>query len=407
MGRGRPGTGVEPLKTCIRINFTYRGKHHRETLDLEPTPPNIKAAARLVERIRREIVVGVFDYEATFPKAKPPSAPDPAPVVEAALEPEPHNERGFTTFSEAWLKSQVVEKATMEGYRSALRKIWQPVFGERDIASIKPSEIKQVIADRSQKFTAKTINNNLIPLRQLYLFAIDDELVEKSPVTNIRNRKHQSPLPDPFSADEMDRIVGHMEAHSPELVWNWFAFAFATGLRPSEQVVLHWSDIDWDQETARVQRALVKAEIKDTKTYLVRDVDLNARALAALRRQKVHSFMRGPDTPIFLNPITNRPWPDEKQQREKFFLPALQALGIRRRGAYQTRHTFATIALMGGVNPAYIARQLGHTTTAMLFKHYAKWIDGADKGREARKMGSLFEDRPEGSKHRRSRSRKA
>ena len=27
--------------------------------------------------------------------------------------------------------------------------------------------------------------------------------------------------------------------------------------------------------------------------------------------------------------------------------------------------------------PAYIARQLGHASTAMLFKHYAKWIDGA------------------------------
>lgn len=38
---------------------------------------------------------------------------------------------------------------------------------------------------------------------------------------------------------------------------------------------------------------------------------------------------------------------------------------------------------MGG----YIARQLGHTNTAMLYKHYAKWIDGSDKGREGTKMG--------------------
>ncbi|EJL26614.1 phage integrase family protein [Caulobacter sp. AP07] len=44
----------------------------------------------------------------------------------------------------------------------------------------------------------------------------------------------------------------------------------------------------------------------------------------------------------------------------------------RRRGAYQTRHTFATIPLMGGINPAYIARQLGHASLAMVFKVYAK-----------------------------------
>jgi len=43
-------------------------------------------------------------------------------------------------------------------------------------------------------------------------------------------------------------------------------------------------------------------------------------------------------------------------------------------------------------NPAYIARQLGHTTTAMLFKHYARWIDGADRGREAAKLAALFGD---------------
>ena len=33
--------------------------------------------------------------------------------------------------------------------------------------------------------------------------------------------------------------------------------------------------------------------------------------------------------------------------------------------------------------PAYIARQMGHKNAQMLFKVYAKWIDGADQGREA------------------------
>ena len=60
------------------------------------------------------------------------------------------------------------------------------------------------------------------------------------------------------------------------------------------------------------------------------------------------------------------------------------------RDAYQTRHTYATLALMAGVNPAYIARQLGHANMAMLFKHYSKWIDGADAGREKSKLNKVF-----------------
>lgn len=94
--------------------------------------------------------------------------------------------------------------------------------------------------------------------------------------------------------------------------------------------------------------------------------------------------MKGADAPIFENPSSRLPWPDVQDQRKLYFHPTLLRLGLRKRDAYQTRHTFATLALMAGVNPAYIARQLGHANTAMLFKHYSKWIDGADAGARSR-----------------------
>jgi len=379
MGRGKRGSGVEPLKECIRLRFTYARKRRYETLDLAPTPTNIKAAEKLVARIRQEIALGIFDYEATFPKgnAEAPDAEEAWPL-------------GFTTYSEAWLKTAIVAKSTLRSYHEALRTVWQPAFGERDIATIKKSEIKAIIAERIKVCTAKTVNNNLIPIRQVYEAAIDEEILEKSPLANIRNLKHQGPLPDPFDPEEMEIILAGLAARHDERVWCRFAFAFFTGVRPSEQIAVRWSDVDWRLKTIRIQRALVRSEIKGTKTSSIRDIDLNERALAVLQRMKAHSFMRGIESPIFINPITNEPWADEKRQREVFFVPTLRAIGIRMRPPYQTRHTFATIALMGGVNPSYIARQLGHTSTAMLYKHYAKWIDGADKGRESAKMGLLF-----------------
>jgi len=45
---------------------------------------------------------------------------------------------------------------------------------------------------------------------------------------------------------------------------------------------------------------------------------------------------------------------------------------------------------MAGVDPAYISGQLEHTSSEMLFKHYAKWIVGADRGAEARKLNAAF-----------------
>lgn len=36
--------------------------------------------------------------------------------------------------------------------------------------------------------------------------------------------------------------------------------------------------------------------------------------------------------------------------------------------------------LMAGVNPAYVAKQMGHRDTKMFFGTYTKWINGADNG---------------------------
>ena len=227
----------------------------------------------------------------------------------------------------------------------------------------------------------------------LWIFAsivIVATLIDRSPLERIKSQKHQKREPDPFDREETERILTYMHERYDEQVWNWYEFAFGTGMRPSEQIVVQWRDVDWKRQSIRVERARVRAVEKSTKTRTVRDVDLTPRMMAVLRRQKAHSFMRGLDSPIFINPVTNTPWPDVQDQRKLYFHPALRALGIRSRDAYQTRHTYATTALMGGVNPAYIARQLGHKSAAMLFRHYSKWIDHADYGREAAKLNQIY-----------------
>jgi len=372
MGRGRPGTGVQALKTCIRVRFTWMGVRYVETLSLAPTSANIKAAERMMAKVFREIELGVFDYHASFPAS---STEVPA---------------GFTTYAREWLTTITVEKSTMQGYESAIEKIWAPAFGERHLGAIRPSEVKKEIAALAKRISGKTINNNLIPLRGIFEAAIDDLIIERSPLERVKSLPHQAPMPDPFDRAEMERIVSFMEDRYDEQIWNWYEFAFGAGMRPSEQIALRWGDVDWNCRTIRVQRARVRHVLKSTKTRTARDVDLTDRMIAVLNRQKKHSFMRGADAPIFLNPVTKTPWPDVQDQRKLYFHPALRALGIRSRDAYQTRHTYATTALMAGVNPAYISRQLGHKSPAMLFKHYSKWIDGADGGREAEKLNALY-----------------
>jgi integrase len=52
----------------------------------------------------------------------------------------------------------------------------------------------------------------------------------------------------------------------------------------------------------------------------------------------------------------------------------LEDLGIPYRRPYQSRHTAATLWLASGESPEWVARQMGHTTTEMLFRVYSRYI---------------------------------
>ena len=65
----------------------------------------------------------------------------------------------------------------------------------------------------------------------------------------------------------------------------------------------------------------------------------------------------------------------------------LQVLGLDRRRPYETRHTCATLWLAAGEAPEWIARQLGHTTTEMLFRVYSRYVPNL-----TRRDGSAFEN---------------
>jgi integrase len=175
-----------------------------------------------------------------------------------------------------------------------------------------------------------------------------DGVIEVSPLAKVKNRKHQKPPPDPFTREEMDMILTHMEDHYPHVIHDYFQFSFATELRPSEVIALRWGDIDWNRRTVTVSRAHVRHQEKGTKTHNVRDVDLNDMAVAALTRQKVATFMKGPNAHVFCSP-ESKPWLSERRLREDYFHPALKGCGVRLRKAYNTRHTFATIVSIRSV----------------------------------------------------------
>jgi integrase len=72
--------------------------------------------------------------------------------------------------------------------------------------------------------------------------------------------------------------------------------------------------------------------------------------------------------------------------------------GARYRNPYQTRHTFASSLLMLGVNPLYVAKQMGHVDTTMVNRIYGKWITGTGRGQEKKRLAALYTEVAQKSK---------
>lgn len=77
---------------------------------------------------------------------------------------------------------------------------------------------------------------------------------------------------------------------------------------------------------------------------------------------------------------------DYRNINRRIWTPTLKNLGLKHRRAYETRHTAATLWLAAGEAPEWIAKQMGHANTMMLFKVYSRYVPN-----NTRQDGSAFE----------------
>jgi integrase len=371
---GRTGSGVEVRESSIRLSFVFEGRPRKETLKtngepMPPTPANVKYAHRLAAEIRAKIKPGTFAYADYFPASK-------------------HATTGHgTTLGDQldlWLGLQTdKESSTLKGYRIAATW-WKKHLGAKALGALVHSDILKALATEPT-WTGKTRNNKVSVLRQALALAMRDGILRSNPLDGLEAAKHQKPPPDPFTRDEVEAILADMHQRYDPQVALYFEAKFFTGTRTSESLGLRWDSIDWRQGHMLVQEAIVLGEHKDrTKTHVARTVLLNSRALAALKEQKAHTFLK-PDGWVFMDPKTGERWVDDWTPREMYWRPCLKRLGIRYRSPYETRHTYATMMLMAGMTPAFCAKQLGHSVEQFL-RTYSKWIDG---GQNAVEMGKL------------------
>lgn len=358
MGRG-PGVRATGERS-IQIDFRYHGIRCRERLKLAPTPQNLKYAARLKATIEHEIATNTFDYARHFPESPRARRMALGPGASILLR------TALRDYCASLMGAVEPETARDYGNDAEILAGWFPK--ERTLAELTRKEIRKTIA--KQTLSRQRISNILRPLRGALEQALEEGTIASNPIQGFKLRKLEAPREtvDPFEPEEIESL-----AATPlgELwtVWAW------TGLRSGEIIGLEWDDVDLDGGRIHIRRAVRLGRAKSPKTQSgKRSIDLLPAAQAALeslsRRTRFDS--------VFRNPTTGEGW-HEAKALNRAFARACRTAKVRRRYVYQLRHTFATWALSAGENPAWIAKQMGHSDTQMLYRHYGKWMPRMDQ----------------------------
>lgn len=376
----------------LALDFRYKGQRCREQTKLEDTSANRKRLKNILDRIEAEILIGTFDYASFFPNsnkvatiANIDTQNIEARKIGAQKEIATSDCPTFHDFYLVWWNENEVRwrNSTKRTIQARLEKYLLPAFGDRPLNTITRPEILALRADicrnagKNGTMANVTVNKIMQSLRQI----LDEGALRyfyTSPFVGIKSLKKARTDVNPFSIDEVNLILDAVrEDFHPYLTVRFF-----TGMRTNEIDGLQWKYVDFEKRQIIIREGLVRGEMTDLKTdRSAREIDMTTLVYDALKEQEKRTkgmryvFCSSEGYTLSNTNFTKRVW-----------APLLRMIGLEYRRPYETRHTAATLWLASGEAPEYIARQMGHTTTEMLFRVYSRYVPNL-----TRQDGSAFE----------------
>ncbi|KZZ78852.1 integrase [Oleiphilus sp. HI0133] len=381
-------------KNQLYIDFRYDGKRYREATGLSDTPKNRAKVEQKLEIVEEQIASGVFVYGDHFGKPEASVKKEPvvpistaAPLISAVPSIQ-HCSVTFAEFFAEWLQENRVlwRNSHIKNIESMQKRYYVPYFGQRKLSEIVRADIlkfRSFLATRPGRGKNKNLSNNRInkildPLKRVFEEAAERYQIP-NPYVRIKPLKIRKSDVHPFTLTEVNKIINNVRKDYT----NYYTVRFFTGLRTGEIDGLKWKYVDFERRQLLIRETVVDGEEEYTKTdYSQRAIDMSGPVYKALQDQKKatahlseYVFCNLNGEHLEHNNVTKRVW-----------YPLLERLGLDKRRPYQSRHTSATLWLAAGENPEWIASQMGHANTEMLFKVYSRFVPNL-----TRRDGSAFE----------------
>jgi len=229
------------------------------------------------------------------------------------------------------------------------------------VSELSKKHMRGLVAKMSDTGVTQLTLNRRVSIIQAALnwAAGDEELIESNPVASFKCPRGEDKKIVPPSPADIRKILSVAPPH----VYRAVLLSFYLGVRvgSSELFRLSWEYVDMERRVVHVQAA------KKNKKVVWREVGVTADLAPMLSAWGDEDGWKGPLVHYNGHPIGHmkRAWES-----------TLKAAGIKRWFTpYAMRHAFATYALSNGADVGALAKVMGHSSTAMIHKHYQHVLD--------------------------------
>jgi len=340
-----PKVSLFNRKGKLYVQYYINGRCVQKSLKRDYTKENVKLAKKyVIPEIERKILLGEIQDNRVKPK-------------------------DFEYYATIYLRQKENLKSYYEYENIVVNQLF-PLFKHKKVNEITKGEIKEWIDKRLNEVTSKRLRNILNILIAILDIAVEYEHIQINPAKNIKLPSHVKVREmKPFNEEEVKLLINTAQGQFK----CYLAIAFYTGMRPGEIIALTISDINLKEMYINVNKRIRKGKIDTPKTKnSIRKVPIFEN-LKPYLEELIKKAKENKTFNLFTTKTGKRYYSSDKLHPQWYDL--LQKCNIEKRVMYNTRHTFATLAIKRGVPIFNVSQILGHRNTQETLETYAKFIN--------------------------------
>jgi integrase len=270
---------------------------------------------------------------------------------------------------------------TKERYECIIREHLRPLE-KLALEQVDKAQVKKLLADLLQIRSPKTVEVTHAVISGIFTEANELGYTQSNPAHRLlkrvlpAKRKRVLNEPDPLNRQDLESFIEAAWAKLPmpyPLVLEAMAMA---GLRLGEALAMSVENLDsrnCQYNVTETTRAGRFGPPKSGKRLIDLDDTLVGKLEVHIKKMRKEALAGGTLMRGYLFPGITQRMIQRAMQR------ACKAARLRVRNPHDLRHTYATMLLMDHYSPAYVQKQLGHSSISITVDIYGHWIPGEGK----------------------------